>query len=217
MKKLELRLNEEFKYKVIKKLVDIDGNKDAATLKLGCTKRQVNRMINGYKTQGKAFFIHGNRGRKPKHALSKEIRNDIMDLYLNKYPEANFQHFCELLQEHDDIKISVATVRNILMDEQIISPKATKRIKKDMQKKLMADKKKYKSKNEIAAIQEKIITTEDTHPRRPRSAYFGKMITCSQASMIMFTHLMKYHCMKLSQETSITRCLRNLKRGMCLL
>lgn len=176
MKKVELRLNEEFKYKVIKKLVDTDGNKDAATLKLGCTRRQVNRMINGYKTQGKDFFIHGNRGRKPQHALSKEIRKDIMDLYLNKYPEANFQHFCELLQEHDDIKVSVATVRNILMNEKIISPKATKRIKKDVQKKLMADKKMAMSKKEIATIQEKIIATEDAHPRRPRSAYFGEMI-----------------------------------------
>lgn len=176
MKKVELRLNEEYKYKVIKKLVDTNGNKDAAALKLGCTRRQINRMINGYKDDGKAFFIHGNRGRKPRHSLPDVTRKDILDLYLSKYPQANFQHFCELLEEHDNIKVSVATVRNILMDEKIVSPKATKRIKKETQKKLMADKKKAHTRKEIAVIQEKIVAIEDAHPRRPRCAYFGEMI-----------------------------------------
>jgi len=132
MKKVELRLNEEYKYKVIKKLGDTDGNKDAAALKLGCTRRQTNRMINGYNLEGKAFFIHGNRGRKPLHSLADEFKKDIIDLYLNKYPEANFHHFCELLEEHENIKVSVATVINVLMDENIVSPKATKRIKKKL-------------------------------------------------------------------------------------
>ncbi len=176
MKKVELRLNEEYKYKVIKKLVDTDGNKDAAALKLGCSRRQINRLIKGYNAYGKAFFIHGNRCRKPQHSLPDQTRKDIVDLYLNKYSEANFKHFSELLEERDSIMVSVATVRNVLMDEKIVSPKATKRIKKEMQKKLMADKEKAKSKNEIVAIQEKIVATEDAHPRRPRCAYFGEMI-----------------------------------------
>ena len=48
MRKVELNMAEEFKYKVIKKLVETNGNKNSAALKLGCTRRTVNRMIQGY-------------------------------------------------------------------------------------------------------------------------------------------------------------------------
>ena len=63
IRKVKLRMDEEKKYMVIKKLVDSDGNKDRAALELGVTKRHINRMIRGYREQGKAFFLHGNRGR----------------------------------------------------------------------------------------------------------------------------------------------------------
>ena len=67
MRKVELRMNELEKYKVIKKLVETNGNKQQAALRLGLSIRQVNRLIIGYKEFGKEFFVHGNRGRKPKH------------------------------------------------------------------------------------------------------------------------------------------------------
>lgn len=37
MRKVELRMNEEFKYKTIKKLVETNGNKKRAALKLNCS------------------------------------------------------------------------------------------------------------------------------------------------------------------------------------
>ena len=49
MRKVELRMNEEYKYKIIKKLVETDGNKKRAASKLGCTVRTVNRRIIKYK------------------------------------------------------------------------------------------------------------------------------------------------------------------------
>ena len=47
MRKVELRMNEEKKYKVIKKLVETNGNKKRAAIELGVTVRQINRMIAG--------------------------------------------------------------------------------------------------------------------------------------------------------------------------
>ena len=59
-------MDESKKYKVIKALADHpNGSKDRAALTLGCTKRHINRMLAGYRKEGKAFFLHGNRGRKP--------------------------------------------------------------------------------------------------------------------------------------------------------
>jgi hypothetical protein len=84
MRKVVLTLKEENKYKVIKKLVETNGNKQRAANKLNITIRQVNRLIAGYKKCGKEFFVHGNRGRKPKHALTTEFKD---------YIENNFSDF----------------------------------------------------------------------------------------------------------------------------
>ena len=72
MRKVELRMKEELKYLTIKKLVETNGNKKRAAIKLGCTVRHIDRLIAGYKDKGKAYFVHGNRGRTPAHALSEE-------------------------------------------------------------------------------------------------------------------------------------------------
>ena len=48
-------MNEQKKYEVIKKLADhIDtANKDIAALILGCAKRHINRILQGYLKNGK--------------------------------------------------------------------------------------------------------------------------------------------------------------------
>ena len=66
IRKVELSMDEQKKYEVIKSLADHPApNKQRAALTLGCTVRHINRMLKGYKEHGKAYFIHGNRGRKP--------------------------------------------------------------------------------------------------------------------------------------------------------
>lgn len=75
MRKVELSLKEKRKYEIIKKLIETNGNKERARIKLGLKSiRQVNRLIAGYKDFGKEFFVHGNKGRKPKHALTDEFK-----------------------------------------------------------------------------------------------------------------------------------------------
>ena len=54
MRKVELRMKELDKYKVIKELVDHNGNKNRAKQKLGLSIRQINRLIKIYKEKGKA-------------------------------------------------------------------------------------------------------------------------------------------------------------------
>lgn len=45
MRKVELRVSEEEKYQVIKKLVDSNGNKKPAAIKLDFSIRTINRLI----------------------------------------------------------------------------------------------------------------------------------------------------------------------------
>ena len=84
IRKVELSMDEQKKYEVIKSLADHPApNKQRAALTLGCTVRHINRMLKGYKEHGKAYFIHGNRGRKPANTIPNETRNLVVDLYLH--------------------------------------------------------------------------------------------------------------------------------------
>lgn len=46
-------MTEEQKYSAIKKIVETDGNKKRAAITLSCSVRHINRMIKGYKEEGK--------------------------------------------------------------------------------------------------------------------------------------------------------------------
>ena len=177
MRKVELSLKEKQKYEIIKKLVETNGNKERARIKLSLKSiRQVNRLIAGYKEYGKEFFVHGNRGRKPKHALSSEFKDEIETLYTSKYFDCTYTQFAEYLAEKENIFLSVPEVGQILREKYILSPRSRKVTKKNIKKKLLAEKEKAKSKKEKSKIQSNIVAVEDAHPRQPRCIYFGEEI-----------------------------------------
>lgn len=60
MRKVNLTMNEQFKFDIIKSLVVNNGNKKRAASKLHCSLRTVNRLIIKYNLEGKNGFIHGN-------------------------------------------------------------------------------------------------------------------------------------------------------------
>ncbi|MEG0345797.1 MAG: hypothetical protein RR546_04920 [Erysipelotrichaceae bacterium] len=129
MRKVQLRMNEDYKYQVIKKLVDTNGNKRAASMKINCSLRTIDRLIIKYKENGKNGFIHKNRNRKPSITTSNELRNQIITLYENKYNGANIKHFSELLLEHENIKVSDTAINGWLRSVGILSFKSQKKNK----------------------------------------------------------------------------------------
>ena len=176
MRKVILTMDENEKYTTIKKLVETNGNKKRAALYLNCSVRHVNRIIKGYKQEGKAYFVHGNHGRKPVHALENNTKQLIIDLYRTKYADANITHFSELLIKHEKINVSPSCIRNILLEEYILSPKAKRATKKKVTARLQELKKSAKSQKEATRIVNAIVDIEDAHPRRPRCANTGEMI-----------------------------------------
>ena len=187
MRKVELSLKENQKYQIIKKLVETNGNKERARIKLGLKSiRQINRLIAGYKEYGKEFFVHGNRGRKPAHALSDEQKNQIEDLYVTKYFDCTYTQFTEFLAERENISISIDEVRCILKERFILSPKSHKKTRKNIKKLLLQQKKNATSKKEIAKIQANIVATEDAHPRQPRCFYFGEEVQIDASEHLWF-------------------------------
>lgn len=187
MRKVELSMDGNEKYEVIKKLVDTNGNKNKASSKLQCSIRTIDRMIIGYKEKGRAFFIHGNTGRIPVNTISDEKKHEIVDLYKTKYYDANFNHFNELLEDYENIKVSYSTIKKFMAKENILSPKATRKTKKNMKKKLEESLvKSGLSSEEKKVISETIVAIEDAHPRRPRCKYFGEMIQMDASLHLWF-------------------------------
>ena len=169
-------MDEQKKYEVIKSLADHpEHNKKRAALTLGCSIRHVNRMLAGYKAQGKEYFVHGNKGRKPSTTIPDSTRQTIIDLYRTKYYDANFQHYSELLETHEQIIVSPSSVAKILESEYILSPHVTKAKKKRILKELKNKKKNARTKKEADTIQTNLVAVEDAHSRHPRCAYFGEM------------------------------------------
>jgi transposase len=115
--------------KIINKTIDMVMTIEEAAEVLGISGRQVARLKKGVIEEGPSFIIHKNRGRKPKHSISDEVENQIIELKQNKYKEANFMHFQELLEEYENIKVSYPTVYRTLTKAGIKSPKKNRKRK----------------------------------------------------------------------------------------
>jgi transposase len=155
-------------------LVDHVSNKNRAAKELGCTRRTIDRYVANYKKVGKQAFSHGNKGKKPSTTIPEKDRWEILKLYNEKYYDCSYELFAELLAKAEGIHISVGTVRNILMAEYILSPRANRVTIRRMKKELEERSKTPLSKKALAETKLKLIDIEDAHPRRPRCANFGE-------------------------------------------
>lgn len=179
MRKVELRMKEKNKYENIKEYVEHGGNKNRLALKLGLSKRQIDRLIIIYKEKGKSGFVHGNRHRKPVSTLDQSISEDIILLYKNKYQDWNFVHFQEFLEKEENIKVSYKFIYKTLTNAGILSPKARKKTKKEFVKQQLLKEKKINlamDDKQINTIINHEISLEDSHPRGEKPKYFGELI-----------------------------------------
>ena len=187
MKRVELNMKEQNIYQIIKKLVDTNGNKKKAAIRLGCTERYVNVLINKYKTEGKAGFIHKNSGRKPATTIPDEIREKIIKLYKENYYDYNWSHFNEKLNEIEGISITYTPLRKILTNAGFISPlcnRSTRRAKK----KELEEKKKLTDIDKNLIVDDHILDSEEAHPRKPRAKYFGELIQMDASGLFWFNN-----------------------------
>lgn len=98
-------------------------NHQAARL-LEMTTRQVQRLKAKVREGGLINVLHGNRGRAPIHALTKQERQKITDIYTGELKGYNYTHARDILEEDNQIVVSRSTVSRILKDQGIVSPKA---------------------------------------------------------------------------------------------
>jgi len=90
---------------------------------LSLSLRHVRRLLAAYRKEGAAALAHGNRGRKPCHALDPSLKERVLELARSTYAGCNNQHFTELLAEREGVTLSRSSVRRILLGAGIKSPR----------------------------------------------------------------------------------------------
>ena len=96
---------------------------EAAAEVLGISVRQLRRILAAYRQEGVASLIHGNFGRAPAHMTELEVKDRVVELAEGRYKGLNHCHLTEKLVEVEGLKLSRSTVRRILLESGIKSPK----------------------------------------------------------------------------------------------
>lgn len=104
------------------------GKSEAEKL-LGVSRRQVNRLLRGYESEGLASVVHGNTGRAPANKMRADTLSTIVSLADEggKYHDFNTCHLHDLLAEYEGISIGRSTLDRMLRDKGIIKPVRRKR------------------------------------------------------------------------------------------
>jgi len=123
METIALNSKEQQRVMVLNRVMQGQLTGAEAGLLVGLSVRQVRRLLAAYRKEGAAALAHGNRGRTPANALSRETTQRVVDLARTRYQGCNQQHMSELLTEREGIEVSRSTLRNTLLRAGIQSPR----------------------------------------------------------------------------------------------
>jgi transposase len=91
---------------------------------MGLSVRQARRLKGALVETGPSGLAHGNRGKPSPQRTPEATREAVVRHYQETYAGCNVQHFTELLAEREDLHLAVATVRRMLKEAGLVSPKS---------------------------------------------------------------------------------------------
>ena len=114
---------EPARLQVLNSLRDEHMTLDQAATLMGVTTRHTRRMLAAYREKGVAAVAHGHRGRLPVNAPPEAVIADVVHPARTRYAGANRTHLSELLAERESIDIGRTTLRRILVNAGLSSPR----------------------------------------------------------------------------------------------
>ena len=90
---------------------------------MGVSTRHTRRILAAYGEEGAAALAHGNRGRRPANATPSALASEAVRLARSRYAGVNHTHLSELLREREGIDIGRDTLRKILANAGVSSPR----------------------------------------------------------------------------------------------
>ena len=114
--------NEQARLQVLNGLLAEHMTLDQAATLMGVSTRHARRITTAYR-EGAAALAHGHRGRRPVNATPAAVIADVVRLASTRYHGANITDLSELLAEREGIHIGRTTLRRILLDVGLSSPR----------------------------------------------------------------------------------------------
>ena len=94
-----------------------------AALTLELSIRHLKRLKARYRREGVASLAHGNRGRRPWHAIDPALAERVVELARTRYAGLNHSHLADLLAEREGITLERSTIRRLLIGAGLRSPR----------------------------------------------------------------------------------------------
>ena len=114
---------EQARLQVLNSLLAEHMTLDQASTLMGVTTRHTRRILAACRKKGVAAVAHGHRGRRPGNATPDAVVADVVHLARTTYQGANHTHLSELLSEREGIDIGRTTLRRILVNAGLNSPR----------------------------------------------------------------------------------------------
>ena len=108
-----LSQREQKRLRVIMEVESGRWSVEQASEVLGLSVRQVWRLKAGYRHEGAAAFMHGNRGRPSPGKLGEDVRAQVVALMTGPYAGCNDHHLTELLALREGILLSRKSMERI--------------------------------------------------------------------------------------------------------
>ena len=123
MENVTLTPKEQTRLQVLNSLLVEHMTLDQAATLMGVSPRHTRRILADYRKNGAASLAHGHRGRKPANAIPEAIRSRVVHLARTVYEGANHTHLSELLSEREGLDMGRTTLRRILVNAGLSSPR----------------------------------------------------------------------------------------------
>ena len=123
MENVTLNPKEQARLQVLNSLLAEHMTLDQAATLMGVSPRHTRRILAAYREKGAAAVAHGHRGRKPPNATPDALMAYEVHLVHTRYGGANHTHLSELLAERESIDIGRTTLRRILVNAGLSSPR----------------------------------------------------------------------------------------------
>ena len=123
MENVTLTPKEQTRLKILNSLLAEHMTLDQAARLMGVSPRHTRRILAAYQEKGAATVAHGLRGRKPANATPEPVATAVVHLARTRYAGTNHTHLSELLSDRDGIDIGRTTLRRILVNVGLSSPR----------------------------------------------------------------------------------------------
>ncbi len=123
MKGLTLTTREQNRLQTLNGVLERYWPMREAAKVMGVSERHGWRILAAYRKEGAAALSHGNRGRTPANVTSLAIREQVVTMAKERYSGVNHTHLAELLAEREGITISRSTLRRVLTEAGLSSPR----------------------------------------------------------------------------------------------